>query len=144
MGSVRGLSDASGNVVDTYSYDAYGMLLDKTGSTINPYRYRGEQYDPELSAYYLRARYYQPGTGRFLTTDAVEGMIGDPLSAHRYLYGYNDPIHNLDPSGDLTLTEQLVGAGVILELAGLGFEIAAGGGRILAIVWQNGCLMQDS
>jgi len=79
----RGLSDTAGNLSDSYTYDAYGMLLDKTGSTINPYRYRGEQFDPEIASSYLRARYYQPGIGRFLTTDAVEGFPTDPMSLHR-------------------------------------------------------------
>jgi len=119
MGSVRGLSDASGNVVDTYSYDAYGMLLDKTSSTINPYRYRDEQYDSDLDAYYLRARYYQPGVGRFLTTDPVEGVPIEPLSQHRYLYGNADPVGMIDPSGNMSLPEQLVTAGIVMNLAGM-------------------------
>jgi len=126
MGSVRGLSDASGNVVDTYSYDAYGMLLDKTGSTINPYRYRGEQFDPETDSYYLRARYYQPDVGRFLTTDAVEGFMTAPLSRHRYLYGEGDPVNSRDPSGntslmDLTVTQVILGNFAAIGI-GMGLE----------------------
>jgi RHS repeat-associated protein len=81
----------SGTVTDTYRYDAYGTLLEQTGSTTNPYLYRGEPYDAELDAYYLRARSYQPGTGRFLTTDPVEGHLADPMTWHRYVYGKNKP-----------------------------------------------------
>ncbi|GAK54526.1 Rhs family protein [Candidatus Moduliflexus flocculans] len=66
MGSIRGLSDAAGNITDSYAYDAYGMLLHQTGATANPYLYRGEPFDADLSAYYLRARSYQAATGRFL------------------------------------------------------------------------------
>jgi RHS repeat-associated protein len=97
LSSTRLLSDISGTITDTYIYDAYGLLLDSTGSTSNPYLYRGEQYDPELKAYYLRARYYQPGIGRFVTTDPVEGSRSMPITQHRYLYGNADPVNNLDP-----------------------------------------------
>jgi RHS repeat-associated protein len=117
MGSTRTLTDMTGAVTDTYQYDAYGNLLDKTGSTINPYRYRGEQYDADLSAYYLRARYYQPGIGRFLTTDPVEGFPNSPISLHRYVYGNDDPINFLDPSGEKSYTEMVTTAGIILNLA---------------------------
>ncbi len=87
LGSVRGLTDHAGTLIDAYTYDAYGNWLDKTGRTSNVYGYRGEQYDEALDAYYLRARYYQPETGRFLTTDPFEGFITDPLTRHRiYLW----------------------------------------------------------
>ena len=87
--NTRVLSDMSGTVTATYRYDAYGRLLNQTGVTENPYLYRGEQYDPETDSYYLRARYYQPEVGRFLSTDPVEGDISDPMTLHRYLYGNN-------------------------------------------------------
>lgn len=113
MGSVRGLTDSAGSLTDAYTYDAYGNLLDKTGSTINPYRYRGEQYDADLSSYYLRARYYQPGIGRFLTTDPVEGFSTDPLSRHPYMYGNCDPVNTIDPTGKISLVEKLTVLAII-------------------------------
>ena len=117
MGSVRGLSDSSGVMAGQYSYDAYGLLLDSNGASANPYRYRGEQYDSDLESYYLRARYYQPGTGRFLTTDPFEGVPTKPMTQHRYLYGNNDPLNVLDPSGKMSLTETLVTTGIIGNLS---------------------------
>jgi uncharacterized protein RhaS with RHS repeats len=63
--NTRALSDMNGAITDTYCYDAYGMLLEQTGSTTNPYLYRGVQCDAETDAYYLLARSYQPATGRF-------------------------------------------------------------------------------
>ena len=122
FGSVRGLSNTSGSVTDSYAYDAYGMLLDGVDVDANPYRYRGEQYDAELDAYYLRARYYQPGTGRFLTTDPVEGFPIEPLSQHRYLYGNGNPVSMLDPSGCFSVTETLAVTGIINVLAGIGIS----------------------
>ena len=60
FGSVRALADVTGTVTDTYDYDAWGNSFGSTGSTPNGYLYRGEQYDPDLALYYLRARYYNP------------------------------------------------------------------------------------
>lgn len=109
----------NGAITDTYCYDAYGMLLEQTGSTTNPYLYRGEQCDAETDAYYLRARYYQPGTGRFFSTDPVEGDTSDPTTFHRYLYGKNDPVNNVDPSGEFSLPDALQAVGMIGILSGI-------------------------
>ena len=61
--------------------------------------YRGEQYDPDLGLYYLRARYYNPGTGRFLSRDPEDGNRFDPASLHKYLYAGGDPVNAIDPAG---------------------------------------------
>ena len=61
--------------------------------------YRGEQYDPDLGLYYLRARYYNPATGRFLSRDPVDGYSREPKSLHKYLYAGGDPMNFMDPSG---------------------------------------------
>ena len=55
-GTVRFLTDTSGTVTDTYDYDAWGNVVNSTGSTPNAYFYSGEQYDSDLSLYYFRAR----------------------------------------------------------------------------------------
>ena len=69
LGSTRALSNNSGVITDTYIYDAFGELLNQTGDTENNYLYTGEQYDPNLGFYYLRARYMNPGIGRFISMD---------------------------------------------------------------------------
>jgi len=66
---------------------------------------RGEQFDPNLGLQYLRARYYAPSLGRFVSVDPFAGMIEEPMSRHRYLYGYDNPIGNLDPSGMFTMED---------------------------------------
>jgi RHS repeat-associated protein len=58
--------------------------------------------------YFLRARYLNPGTGRFWTMDAFEGGSSDSVSLHKYLYTNNDPINRWDPSGHFSLTEALI------------------------------------
>jgi RHS repeat-associated protein len=100
QGSVRALTNASGTVTDTYDYDAFGNLLHATGTTPNNYLYVGEELDPDLHLYYLRARYMNAATGRFLTVDPYLGDLTDPISLHRYLYAGADPVNNHDPNGE--------------------------------------------
>ncbi len=102
--STRFLTDATGDVTDTYAYDAFGNLLASTGSTLNYYLYTGQQYDPNLGFYYLRARYYQPENGRFISMDPFMGHIHDPISLHKYLYAHNNPVNLYDPTGYFALT----------------------------------------
>jgi len=64
----------------------------------SPSFYRGEQYDSDLGLYYLRARYYNPNTGRFMSRDPENGKANDPQSLHKYLYAGGDPVNMLDPS----------------------------------------------
>ena len=84
---------------DTYDYDAFGNLINQTGSTPNNYLFAGEQYDPALSLYYNRARYLNTATGRFWSMDTYEGDDEVPLSLHKYSYTQVDPVDGLDPSG---------------------------------------------
>jgi RHS repeat-associated protein len=116
FGSVRQLTDPTGAVTDTYDYDAWGNAVNVTGSTPNLYRYRGEQYDPDLNLYYLRARYFNPLTGRFLTRDPGAGKTIDPKTLHRYLYANGDPINGVDPQGRNAIVEVAMWTVMIVEL----------------------------
>ena len=107
FGTVRQLTNLAGVVTDTYGYDAFGNLLSSTGTTPNNYLYRGEQYDPDLNLYYLRARYYNPVTGRFLSRDPKEfeplksrNKPVDSRKSHKYLYTGADPVNLVDPKGE--------------------------------------------
>ena len=62
-------------------------------------RCSAEQYDPDLGLYYLRARYYNPLTGRFLSRDPEDGKPVDPKSLHKYLYADGDPVNRWDSTG---------------------------------------------
>ena len=62
-------------------------------------RCSGEQFDSDLGLYYLRARYYNPATGRFLSRDPLDGQQIDPKTLHKYLYAGGDPANSWDPSG---------------------------------------------
>ena len=68
-GDVVQLMNASGVVTRNYDYDAFGVEKDPDPEDANPWRYCGEYFDLSSGTYYLRARYYQPTTGRFLSED---------------------------------------------------------------------------
>ncbi len=104
LGSTRSLSDSSGNLTDTYNYEAFGELLNLTGTTDNNYLFAGEQLDANLEQYYLRARYYDQGIGRFTQIDKFDGIYIEPQSLHKYLYGESEPVNNIDPSGNISLS----------------------------------------
>ena len=104
-GSVRYLTDASGAVTDTYTYDAFGNLINSTGSTPNLYLFAGEQFDPDLGLYYNRARYLDVRVGRFWGMDTYEGDSQSPSSLHKYLYASANPVSRIDPSGHDDMAE---------------------------------------
>lgn len=98
-GNVVQLLDESGNVTKTYEYDSFGNEVKPEKKDENPYRYCGEYYDKETEEVYLRARYYEPGVGRFITRDTYTGESDEPLSLHLYTYCANDGVNAWDPSG---------------------------------------------
>jgi RHS repeat-associated protein len=77
---------------------ALGLRAGCAGNRVRS-RYRGEQYDSDLGLYYLRARYYNPLTGRFMTRDPEDGKVKVPATLHKYLYASGDPVNRIDPSG---------------------------------------------
>jgi RHS repeat-associated protein len=103
LGSTRLLTDNQGNLVSTYDYDAFGRLLDSTGSVNNSYLFAGEQYDNNIDSYYLRQRYYDFNTGRFTQGDFFEGDLEIPISLNKFLYTLANPVNDVDPSGLISL-----------------------------------------
>jgi len=98
-GSTRFLTDGSGTVANTFTYDAYGNLIASNTTAQTVFLYCGQQFDSALGSYYLRARLMNPNTGRFLTMDSYQGRNKDPLSLHKYLYGADNPANKIDPWG---------------------------------------------
>jgi RHS repeat-associated protein len=101
-GDVRMLTDETGAVTDGYDYDAFGNLLHVTGSTPNDYRYGGERFDSSLGLAFLRARYMNPGTARFITADKADVNAEDPLTINRFVYAGENPVNRFDPTGMFT------------------------------------------
>ena len=98
-GSTRLLVGTNGAVANVFAYDAYGVMTASNATAQTVYLYTGEQWDPDLGQYHLRARYYNPQTGRFWTRDSYEGSQEDPQSLHKYLYCAASPVNRTDPSG---------------------------------------------
>lgn len=83
----------------SYTYGAFGVEKNISDSDTNAFRYCGEYFDSETGTIYLRARYYNPTTGRFISRDSYAGKNEDPLSLNRYTYCQNNPIFYFDPTG---------------------------------------------
>ncbi len=106
LGNVVRLTDASGNVVEHYEYDDFGQALDGatlqpiTSSNVgNPYFFAARRLDAESGLYYLRTRYYEPVTGRYITRDTI-GIWGDASNVgNGYVYVGNSPWSYVDPFG---------------------------------------------
>jgi RHS repeat-associated protein len=112
LGTARALTAADEAVTDTYAYTAFGSRVASSESTANPYRYVGKlgyYAEAALDGYYLRRRYYQPGTGRFVSRDTAR-----QAGVAHYAYAGSRPGAALDPSGAASI--------------GWGIGIGAGGG----------------
>ena len=113
QGDVIGIVDSTGASVAEYRYDAWGRILEATGTmaSVNPIRYRGYYYDAETGLYYLHSRYYDPEVGRFINPDAFASTGQGILGANMFAYCGNEPILHSDPDGNSfidPLVEQIV------------------------------------
>lgn len=106
LGSTRLVTDQAGNPLGTYTYDPYGALAESTGTFDPLLDFAGQYTDNETGHQYLRARYYDPETGQFLTRDPLVATTMEP-----YGYAANNPINNTDPSGLCNLSDFGKGAG---------------------------------
>jgi RHS repeat-associated protein len=95
LGSITSLTNSSGTITDSYTYDSFGQMT-FSGSTTNPFRYTGREWDSETGLYYYRARYYNPQAGRFISEDPLKFGGGD---ANFYAYVGNSPAKFRDPAG---------------------------------------------
>jgi len=96
LGSVTGITDSNGSVVQRYGYESFGNIVSMLDPNfIQPYTYTGREYDPETGSYYYRARYYDSRIGRFISEDPI-GLAGD---INKYVYVQNNPVNWIDPLG---------------------------------------------
>ncbi|MCX6022687.1 MAG: hypothetical protein NTZ05_13340 [Chloroflexi bacterium] len=98
LGSTGAITRADGTLAGTRRYDAFGAPRDPA---VGPgsFWFAGEQYDPETGLIYLRARHYDPATGRFLSVDPKQGDPTNTQSLNPYPYAINNPLRYTDPSG---------------------------------------------
>jgi len=91
LGSTVALCNGSGVVTDTWTYDVFGAVKTHTGTNGSEFTFTGEQNDPN-GLEYLRARYYDSATGRFVSRDPLPYL-------NRYVYANNNPVNVIDPTG---------------------------------------------
>ncbi len=152
-GDVVQTTDASGAVTHAYDYDAFGVERNADSGDTNPFRYCGEQFDAETGNYYLRARYYAPGVGRFTQEDThwdPGNMVygDDPLGIHTYtykpaptavaqagnlyVYGLNNPALLVDLDGEsATVIAASIGGAITGEEAITAIEALIGISAVL-------------
>ena len=99
-GSTIGITDASANIVVTYAYDPFGSAISSADAEWNPFRFLG-RYGAidDGGILQIRARYYVPDLGRFLTKDSDTPDLLDSQSWNRYSYTSNEPITSIDIDG---------------------------------------------
>jgi len=121
LGSTRGILNSSGSLVGSQTYDPYGNLKSRTGTTLVPFGFAGQLTDAETGFQYLRARYYDPATAQFLTRDPLAGLTQQP-----YAYTADDPLNALDLTGLCTNFDPLCWSG---QAAGEAWNITSGVGQ---------------
>ncbi|MBE7020833.1 MAG: hypothetical protein E7411_05320 [Ruminococcaceae bacterium] len=87
------LVSQSGTILKDYSYDAFGNQKATSENDTNPFRYSGEYFDEESGLIYLRARYYDTASGRFISEDPIKDGL------NWYVYCGNNPVNFIDPLG---------------------------------------------
>ncbi|MDY6837597.1 MAG: RHS repeat-associated core domain-containing protein [Thermodesulfobacteriota bacterium] len=122
LGSTRVLTDPNGDVVNRYTYDAYGRTIMESGVTGNVYLFAGEARDFNVGLDYLRARWMNPSVGRFVSRDPLLSSLTSPTMLRSYLYAGGNPVNYADPSGLWTLPELMVSVVIVSILTQLAFE----------------------
>ena len=126
LGSNIVLTDDDQNVIVRYEYDVFGAVRAETGTSDNPRKFTGKEYESDVKLYYFAARYYDPYIGRFVSRDPA----GDGLNW--YIYTENNPLKYIDPSGMILLTPTAASGIGYFERTSIyysngGFYVGAGG-----------------
>lgn len=99
QGTALAEADASGNITARFEYTPYGVSVSSVGAAPDGPGYTGHVNDPDTGFVYMQARYYDPATVRFLSSDPVAPNAGNLFNVNRYVYANGNPIANTDPDG---------------------------------------------
>ncbi|MCO7225068.1 RHS repeat-associated core domain-containing protein [Pleionea sp. CnH1-48] len=124
---VLAVTNESGKLVAEYGYDAFGKVLYMRGpeARLEDLIFGGNRYDPTTGHYHARARDYDPNVGRFTQMDTWKGIPQAPITLHKYLYAYSDPVNFIDPSGMFGISS----IGAALRVNGRLSTLATSSGR---------------
>ena len=102
LGNIIGILNNSGVIVSKFDYDAFGNIINQTGSVISNFRYKGYYYDTDIELYYLKTRFYNPVLLRFITPDSIEYLDSSSIiGLNLYAYCGYDPVNMVDEEGNL-------------------------------------------
>ncbi|MDY5982871.1 MAG: RHS repeat-associated core domain-containing protein, partial [Anaeroplasma sp.] len=124
LNNIIGIIDNNGTIVSKFDYDAFGNIINQTGSVISNFRYKGYYYDTDIELYYLKSRFYNPVLLRFITPDSIEYLDSSSvIGLNLYAYCGNDPVNKYDPTGHFPL---LILAAVLLftPVGGTALQVA--------------------
>jgi RHS repeat-associated protein len=113
LGSVRAMTDSTGTPQNMYAFDPYGNITSSTAPLANPFGFAGQYRDSESSLYYLRARYYDPSTGQFISRDRITALTREP-----YSYAADNPPNLTDPGGNCPFCIAAIAAVAVGAVAG--------------------------
>jgi len=101
LGSVTAITDSSSSpaIVQSYSYDSFGVPRQTQPNFPNSFMYTGREWDKETGLYYYRARYYDPMEGRFISEDPIPLQNRSQDQLNSYTYVQNNPVNLIDPDG---------------------------------------------
>lgn len=106
--SVRAEVDGSGSLTGSWRYRAYGVIAQNSGQSLpSILGYAGQLLDPS-GLYYMRARWYDSGTGRFVTRDPMPGAMTLPVALNAYGYANLNPVVRDDPTGACNVPWRIV------------------------------------
>jgi RHS repeat-associated protein len=118
-GSIAAITNSSGDVVGNWRVDPWGRAeasaSNEGGLGAQRHVFGGHVSDRATGLVYMRARYYDPEAGLFLTKDPASGSAEDPRSRHPYLYAHASPLSGIDPSGRSTVFLGQHGTGVFSD-----------------------------
>ena len=100
-GSTIAITDITGAITDTFKYDTYGKLIERTGTSAVIFGYNGRDgvVTDSNGLIYMRARYYAPDLKRFVNADIIAGEISNAITLNRYAYANANPVSFIDPFG---------------------------------------------
>jgi RHS repeat-associated protein len=133
-GSVRALTNSSGQKTASYDYAPFGTVVAASGPLTSRLGYGGHVTD-ETGLVYMNARYYDPQLGRFISADVVVPASENPQALNRYTYVYNNPVSNTDPTGHVPVVAAIATAfsiGVATGFTGAAFTISIVGAATVA------------
>ncbi|MDY5983062.1 MAG: RHS repeat-associated core domain-containing protein [Anaeroplasma sp.] len=94
LGNIIGILNNSGVIVSKFDYDAFGNIINQTGSVISNFRYKGYYYDTDIELYYLKSRFYNPVLLRFITPGSIEYLDSSSIiGLNLYAYWRNDSVN---------------------------------------------------